>query len=108
MADNPVIYKVTIKIIPQMIQTSINIILKLYYYYSIKVGPINSLLVKISVRKKKNGVISDKTKWELFQVVAMSVQLYGCTTETLIKHREKKWDGNYIYMLCAILNKSWK
>ena len=34
--------------------------------------------------------------------------LYGCTTWTLTKHMEKKLDGNYIRMLRAILDKSWR
>ena len=37
----------------------------------------------------------------------MSLQLYGCTTKTK-KCLEKKLDGNYIRMLQAVLNKSWK
>ena len=36
----------------------------------------------------------------------MSILLYGCTTWTLTKHREKKFDGNYIRIMWAILNKS--
>ena len=38
----------------------------------------------------------------------MSILLYGCTTWTLTKRLEKKLDGNYISMLRAILNKSWR
>ena len=38
----------------------------------------------------------------------MSILLYGCTTWTLTKRMEKKLDGNYIRMLRAILNKSWR
>ena len=38
----------------------------------------------------------------------MLILLYGCTTWTLTKHTEKKFDGNYTRMLLAILNKSWK
>ena len=34
--------------------------------------------------------------------------LYGCTTRTLTKRMEKKFDHNYTRMLRAILNKSWK
>ena len=36
----------------------------------------------------------------------MSILLYGCTTWTLTKQREKKLDGNYTRMLRAILNKA--
>ena len=38
----------------------------------------------------------------------MSVLLYGCTTWILTKYLDKKLDGNYIKMLEAVLNKSWK
>ena len=38
----------------------------------------------------------------------VSILLYGCTTWTLTKRREKKVDGNYTRMLRAILNKSWR
>ena len=38
----------------------------------------------------------------------MSILTYGCTTWTLTKRMEKKLDGNYIRMLRAILNKSWR
>ena len=38
----------------------------------------------------------------------LSILLYGCTTWTLTKRLKKKLDGNYIRMLRAILNKSWR
>ena len=38
----------------------------------------------------------------------MSILLCGCTTWTLTKCIEKKFDGNYTRMLCAMLNKSWR
>ena len=44
----------------------------------------------------------------MFQVVVVSILLYGCTTWTLTKWLEKKLDGNYTRMLRAILNKSWR
>ena len=47
-------------------------------------------------------------KWEFFQAVAMSVLLNDCTTWILMKHQEKKLDGNYAKMLLDILNKPWK
>ena len=37
-----------------------------------------------------------------------SILLYGCTTWTLTKRREKKLNGNYTRMLRAKLNKSWR
>ena len=50
----------------------------------------------------------DKIKYSFFQAAVVSILLYGCTTWTLTKHMEKKLDGNYIKMLQAILNKSWR
>ena len=43
-----------------------------------------------------------------FQTAFVSILLYGCTTWTLIKRREKKIDGNYSRMLRALLNKFWR
>ena len=47
-------------------------------------------------------------KRSFFQAAVVSILLYGCTTWTLTKRREKKLDGNYTRMLRAILNKSWR
>ena len=47
-------------------------------------------------------------KRSFFQAAVTSILLYGCTTWTLTKRREKKLDGNYTRMLRAILNKSWR
>ena len=52
--------------------------------------------------------LTDKMKRSFFQAVVVSILLYGCTTWTLTKRLEKKQDGNYIRMLRAILNKSWR
>ena len=52
--------------------------------------------------------ISDKIKWDFFQVVAVSLLLYGCTLWSLMKHIEKKLGGNYTSILRAVLNKSLK
>ena len=52
--------------------------------------------------------LTDKTKRSFFQAAVTSILLYGCTTWTLTKRLEKKLDGNYTRMLCAILNKSWR
>ena len=49
-----------------------------------------------------------KIKLDFFQAVAVSVLLYLCTTWMLTKLIVKKLNGNYIRMLHAILNKSWK
>ena len=50
----------------------------------------------------------DKIKRSFFQAAVRSILLYGCTTWTLTKRMEKKLDGNYTWMLQAILNKSWR
>ena len=47
-------------------------------------------------------------KRSFFQAAIVSIPLYGCTTWTLTKRLEKKLDGNYIRMLRAILNQSWR
>ena len=52
--------------------------------------------------------ITDKIKRNFFQASAVSILLYGCTTWTLTKRMEKKFDGNYTKMLWGILNKSWR
>ena len=54
------------------------------------------------------NLINDKIKCDFFQVVAVSVLLYGCTTWIIMKCLKKKLNGNYTKMLCAVLNKSWK
>ena len=48
--------------------------------------------------------LTDKMKRSFFQAAVISILLYGCTTWTLTKRLEKKLDGNYTRMLCAILN----
>ena len=52
--------------------------------------------------------LTDKMKRSFFQAAVTSILLYGCTTWTLTKRLEKKLDGNYTWMLRAILNKSWR
>ena len=47
-------------------------------------------------------------KRSFFQAAVVSILLYGCTTWTLTKRLKKKLNGNYIRMLRAILNKSWR
>ena len=47
----------------------------------------------------------DKIKQDFFQVVAVSILLYKCTTWTLIKCKEKKLDGNFTRMLLTIFSK---
>ena len=51
----------------------------------------------------------NKIKRNFFQTAVTSMLLYGCTTWTLTKRKEKqKLDGNYTRMLRAIFDKSWK
>ena len=52
--------------------------------------------------------LTAKMKRSYFQAEVVSILLYGCTTWTLTKRREKKLDVNYTRMLQAILNKSWR
>ena len=52
--------------------------------------------------------ISLSVKRSFFEAAVVSILLYGCTTWTLIKRLEKKFDGNYTRMLRAILNRSWQ
>ena len=47
-------------------------------------------------------------KRSFFQTAVVSILLYGCTTWTLTKRLKKKLEGNYIRMLRAIVNKSWR
>ena len=52
--------------------------------------------------------LTDKLKRSFLQAAVVLILLYGCTTRTLTKRQEKKLDGNYIRMLRAILNRSWR
>ena len=61
---------------------------------------------KLSIIWKSD--LTDKMKRSFFQAAVVSILLYGCTTWTLTKRLEKKLDSNYIRMLRAILNKSWR
>ena len=45
-------------------------------------------------------------KRSFFQALVVSILLCGCTTWTLTKRMEKKFEGNYTRMLRAILNTS--
>ena len=72
---------------------------------------INTQLVKawtatdrVSVRWMSD--LTNKIKRNFFKATVVSILLYGCTTWTQSKHREKNLDGNYTRMLQAILNKS--
>ena len=52
--------------------------------------------------------LTDKIKQFFFQAAVVSILLYGCTTWTLTKRMEKKFDGNYTRMLQAVFNKPWR
>ena len=52
--------------------------------------------------------LSNEIKLDFFQVVALSVLLYRCTTWMLTKYIERKLNRNHKKMLRATLNKSWK
>ena len=60
----------------------------------------------LSIIWKSN--LTDIMKRSLLLAVVVSILLYRCSTWTLTKRLEKKLDGNYIRMLRAILNKSWR
>ena len=49
-----------------------------------------------------------KKKKDFFKAVAVWVQLYGYTTETLMKSFKKKLDRDDTRMLYVVLNKSWR
>ena len=74
---------------------------------------INTLLAKAGTAIDSLSVIwksdqIDETKRNFFQSEVESILLYGCTTWTLTKRMEKKFDVNYARMLRAILNQSWR
>ena len=52
--------------------------------------------------------LRDKMKRIFFQAAVVSILLYGCTNWTQTKRPERKLDSDYIRMLRAILNKSWR
>ena len=52
---------------------------------------------RLSVNWKSD--LTDKMKRSFFQAAVVSILLYGCTTWTLIKRREKNLDGNYTRIL---------
>ena len=52
--------------------------------------------------------LTDKKKSSFVQAAVVSILLYGCTTWTLTKRKEKRLDSNYSRILWAILIKSWR
>ena len=74
---------------------------------------INTRLVKAWTANDRLSVIwksdlTDKIKRSFSQAVVMSTLLYVCTTWTLNKRIEEKFDSNYTRMLRAIRNKYWR
>ena len=51
---------------------------------------------------------SDKIKRNFFHAAVISILLYGCTIQMLIRHIKKKLDGNCTRMLRGVMNKSSK
>ena len=85
----------------------------LYSYISSTEDDVNIRLTKAGTTADRLSIIwkfglSNKIKRDFFQAVSVFILLYGCTTWTLTKPIEKGFDGNYLRMLRAILNKSWK
>ena len=74
------------------------------------------LKVTLICAKQRHGLLlidyrsypSDEIKFDFFQAVVVSIQLYGCTPWMLRMHREEKLDESCARMLWAALNKSWK
>ena len=71
---------------------------KFKYFVKFNIYLINSFIFIIILKLKRS----------FFQAAVVSILLYGCTTCTPTKRLEKKLDDNYIRMLRAILNKSWR
>ena len=67
---------------------------------------INTWQAKAWIGSKSN--LTDRIKDSFFQAAVVQVPLYGCTTWTLTRRMEKRFDGNYARILLAILNKSWR
>ena len=78
----------------------------IYIYIDTRLANAWTAIDRLSVIWKSD--LTDKMKRSFFQAAVVSVQLYGCTTRTLTKRKEKKLDGNYTGMVRAILNKSWR
>ena len=62
-------------------------------------------LLLIDYRSYGNLIFFYKIKRDFFQVVAVLVLLYGCTTWTLTKHMKKMLDGNCTRIHIAVFNK---
>ena len=73
---------------------------------NIRLTKLWNAIEKLLIIQKSD--LSNKIKQDFFQAVSVTILLYGCTTWMLTKHIEKKLDGIYPKMLCAVLHKSWK
>ena len=71
---------------------------------NMRLGKMWTAIDRLSIIWKSN--LSNKIKRDFFQAAVVSVLLYGCTTWTLPKRKEKKIDQNCTKRLQVILNKS--
>ena len=55
---------------------------------NIHIGKVSTAIDKLTITWKSD--LSDKIKWEFFYDIAVSLQLYGYTIQTLIKCLEKE------------------
>ena len=69
-------------------------------YFYVNHSPINRLVII------QQSDITDEIKLQFFQIVAVSVLLYVCTTWIITKCKEEKLDGNYIRMLRTVMKKN--
>ena len=70
---------------------------------NIRFVKVRNAIDRLSIIWKSN--LSDEIKRDFLHAVAVSILLYGCTIWTLTKRIEKKLNGKYTRMLCALLNK---
>ena len=71
---------------------------------NICIGKAWITIVRLSIIWKSN--LFDKIRWGFFKDIAVSAQLYGCTTLAQMNRLEKKLDWKYTRMLHTILNKT--
>ena len=64
---------------------------------NILIKKIWTTIARLSLRWESD--LTDKTKQDFFQAVAVPVLLYGCTALTQTKRMENKLDGKYTRML---------
>ena len=71
-----------------------------------RLAKARTVIDRLSVIWKSDLI--DELKRSLFQAAVVSILLYGCTKQTLVKRMAKKLDADYTRMLRAILNKFWR